>query len=336
MRIIIDELIRKLESRQPVVTGVIIRTTGSAPRSEGARMLVAEDGLTGTIGGGELEGKSITEAQEMLGNGAKYRILDFKFSNAEAALSGMVCGGRQQVLLQKVEPSSSNLDLFNSLRTRFLSGERPVLLTLINGGDQPHMQIYNPDMQLPLSLLPEVSRKAAGAGISFTCEGDGVLVFGEPLIKPKIVHFAGGGHVAQAAVQLATIVGFRVRVMDDRQEFANRKLFPFAESVEVVTDFADCLGELGPDDMVVIATRGHSHDRDVLRQALKTKAGYIGMIGSNKKRDTVYNALRKEGFTNDDFARVYSPIGLKLGGKSPGEIGLSIVAQLQQVKRGLA
>lgn len=336
MRVIIDELIRKLEDKQPVVTGAIIRSTGSAPRSEGARMLVTEDGLTGTIGGGELEGKSITEAQEMLGNGAKYRILDFKLSTAEAALSGMVCGGRQQVLLQKVEPSSGNLDFFKSLRTRFLGGERPVLLTLINGSDQPHMKIYNPDMQLPLSLRQEVSRKAGGAGIPFTCEDDDVLVFGEPLIKPKIVHFAGGGHVAQAAAKLATIVGFRVRVMDDRREFANRELFPLAESVEVVADFADCLGELGPDDMVVIVTRGHFHDRDVLRQALKTKAGYIGMIGSRKKRDATYDALREEGFTDDDFGRVHSPIGLKLGGDSPGEIGLSIVAQLQQVKSGLA
>jgi len=336
MHVIIDELIKKLEDKQPVVTGAIIRSTGSAPRSEGARMLVAADGsLTGTIGGGELEGKSISAAREMLTNGSGYRILEFKLSTAEAALSGMVCGGNQQVLLQRVEPSTGSLDFFKNLRTRFQEGDRPVMLTFVNGSDYPAMHIYSPELQLPVALRQEVARKAAGAGIPFTCVADDLLVFGEPLIKPKTVHFAGGGHVAQAAAKLAAIVGFRVRVMDDRQEFANRDLFPIAESVEVVGDFSDCLGELGPDDMVVIVTRGHFHDRDVLRQALRTEAGYIGMIGSRKKRDTTYNALRDEGFTDHDFARVHSPIGLNLGGDSPGEIGLSIVAQLQQVKSGL-
>lgn len=124
--------------------------------------------------------------------------------------------------------------------------------------------------------------------------------------------------------------------MDDRKEFANRQLFPLAESVEVIPDFSDCLGETGPDDMVVIVTRGHLHDRDVLRQALQSRAGYIGMIGSRKKRDATYDALRTEGFTDKDFQRVHCPIGLNLGGDSPGEIGLSIIAELQQFKSGLS
>ena len=104
--------------------------------------------------------------------------------------------------------------------------------------------------------------------------------------------------------------------------------------MRVLTDFSTCFNQLGADDYVIIVTRGHLHDRDVLAQALRTDAGYIGMIGSRGKRQAVYASLREAGYTDDDLARVHCPIGMAIGADTPAEIGVSIVAELIQVRAG--
>jgi xanthine dehydrogenase accessory factor len=123
--------------------------------------------------------------------------------------------------------------------------------------------------------------------------------------------------------------------MDDREEFANRERYLMAKEVRVLESFTDCIKGLGRDDYVVIVTRGHLHDRDVLAQALRTQAGYIGMIGSRAKRASVYESLMREGFTEKDLVRVHNPIGLPIGADTPEEIAVSIVAQLIQVRAGI-
>lgn len=129
---------------------------------------------------------------------------------------------------------------------------------------------------------------------------------------------------------LTTRVGFRTIVFDDREEFANRHRFSFAHDVCVCPDyqqlFSDC--DVNDDSYVVIVTRGHQHDKTVLVQALRTEAGYIGMIGSRTKRDTLFNELLTEGISRDDLKRVFSPIGLPIGAETPEEIAISIVSEL--------
>ena len=338
MRVILNQIIDYLQQGEPVAIGAIIKSTGSAPRDSGARILVRGNGqIHGTIGGGELEGKSIAAAVELLRNKQTHCLLDFNLNTAEAAKAGMVCGGRQQVLVAVLQPTPEILGLFLQLRDDFQQHRRPVLVTIIKDQDVPQHVLYhakNTAEMLPEQLAVELNRKIARASSPFTVDNGSTKLFCEPMARPKTIHFAGGGHVAQAAAQLASIIGFNVRVFDDRAEFANRQRFPLADRIEVIASFDNCLGALGPDDMVVIVTRGHFHDREVLREALKSGAGYIGMIGSKTKRDATYNALRQEGFTDTDFAKVHCPIGLDLGGDSPAEIGLSIVAQLQQVRTG--
>jgi len=125
-------------------------------------------------------------------------------------------------------------------------------------------------------------------------------------------------------------------VIDDRTEFANAKRFPLAREIRVIESFADCIGDLGGDDFLVIVTRGHLHDRDVLAQGLRTRAGYIGMIGSRRKRAAIYASLKNDGFTDADLARVHSPIGLPIAADTPEEIAVSIAAELIRVRAGMA
>ena len=128
---------------------------------------------------------------------------------------------------------------------------------------------------------------------------------------------------------MAAMVDFRVIVLDDRPDFANAERFPGVET-RVLESFARCFAGIpsGPETFVVIVTRGHAHDADVLAQALRTQAGYIGMIGSRRKRDAVYERLRGQGFSETDLARVHCPIGLEIGAETPEEIAVSINAEL--------
>jgi xanthine dehydrogenase accessory factor len=105
---------------------------------------------------------------------------------------------------------------------------------------------------------------------------------------------------------------------------------PEAEEVRVATDFDSALKGFAIDRsaFIVIVTRGHLHDKTVLMQALRTEAAYIGMIGSRRKRDHIFNALLKQGFTEADLKRVHSPIGLDIDAETPEEIALSIVAEM--------
>lgn len=337
MQYVLDSLIAVLDQGESAVIGVIIRSSGSAPRTSGARMLVRFDGtLVGTLGGGALEGGCLVKAKELLDNPATdtYAELYFDLSNTTAAAEGMVCGGEVSVLLQKVTPAL--LEDFVQLRDDFRRGGQPMLVTgLPVNGDGPQLCFLHGsgDCALVPALKNEILRKKRRAKFLMSYEEQDYFV--EPLILPGTLYLLGAGHVALATAYLASFTGFEVVVMDDRDEFANSERYPGAKEVKVLDTFTDCLPTLGADDFVVIVTRGHLHDRDVLAQALRTDAGYIGMIGSAKKRKGVYTSLIKEGFTTMDLERVYSPIGLSIGSDTPEEIGLSIVAEMVKVRAGM-
>jgi xanthine dehydrogenase accessory factor len=159
---------------------------------------------------------------------------------------------------------------------------------------------------------------------------DDVTVAVEAIRRIRTMYCFGAGHVAVPTVRLAATVGFDVVVIDDRDEFANAERFPDAARIGITDNFEHAVEGLPVDDdsFIVIVTRGHRFDREVLQQALKTNAGYIGMIGSRRKRDALYAALIKEGVTQTELARVHSPIGLAIEAETPEEIAVSIVGEM--------
>ncbi len=155
-----------------------------------------------------------------------------------------------------------------------------------------------------------------------------------PLKQHDMIYVFGAGPVSQRLVSLAATVGFRAVVLDIQAELADRERFPAAGRVVVLASFEQVLAglEIDPTCYLVIATPEHAHDKTVLIQALRTEAGYIGLLCSKPDRNALYETLVREGFTLDDLARVHSPIGLPIGSKSPEEIAVSIVAELIQVR----
>lgn len=134
--------------------------------------------------------------------------------------------------------------------------------------------------------------------------------------------------------KLARFSGFKVTVVDDRHEFANRENIPDADDL-AVRDFERSFDNLpiGKDSYIVIATRGHNHDLDAVKAALRTEAGYVGLLGSRRKKALLHQALKASGFHEADIARVIIPVGIDIGSVTPEEIAVSIMAQIIQRRR---
>lgn len=167
-------------------------------------------------------------------------------------------------------------------------------------------------------------------GIGVLCGGK-VQVFVEPIFGNPTVYVFGGGHIAVPLVQFAKALEFRVVVVDDREQFANKERFPLADEVKL-GDFEVLTRSItfGEKDCAVVITRGHEHDETVLRECfLKDRLpAYIGMIGSREKIARTYSHLKECGVSSQLLARVRAPIGLDIGARTPAEIALSIIAEI--------
>ena len=160
-------------------------------------------------------------------------------------------------------------------------------------------------------------------------------VFIEPLQPEPRLLVAGSGYVAQALARLTVPLGWRVTLLDDRTEFVRAANVPEGVTTSV-GELSELLAAQRPDPAtaIVVVTRGHRSDKDALRSALETNAGYVGMIGSPSKVRNVFRTLLREGVSREQIERVYAPIGLDLRAETPDEIALSIAAELLMWRRG--
>lgn len=167
--------------------------------------------------------------------------------------------------------------------------------------------------------------------------GGEVTVYLELFHPPSELVIVGAGHVAQPLSTLGALLGLRVRVLDDRPEFASMERFPDADQVGSF-DFSDPFAGvvLHPWSHVILVTRGHRFDYECLRRVLQHDPlpGYVGMIGSRRRVRATFEALLEEGLSRDALAQVRAPIGLDLGGETPAEIALSIAAEIVESWRG--
>src|SRR5882724_3019736 len=169
---------------------------------------------------------------------------------------------------------------------------------------------------------------------------DSIVLFERIEKEPRLV-VAGAGHVGASLARLASLVGYRVTLIDDRAEFVARELFaaPSERQINLVAAeswseaLRDAIGN-GRAVSVAIVTRGHKQDEDCLRAALSAKPGYIGMIGSKRRTNIVLDKLREEGFDQEQLKKVRAPIGLDIGAVSPGEVALAILAEIVAERRG--
>lgn len=191
---------------------------------------------------------------------------------------------------------------------------------------------------LSKSLAPYAPRiDARGrrfADVTLT-QADDRFTIGEPFSPPERLIILGAGHIALPVCEFAAKSGFEVYVCDDRPAFANTARFPLAQQV-LCDSFEHCIGSLKITsyDYVVVITRGHTHDADCLRAIFQgTQPAYLGLIGSRRRVRGLFDMLLGEGCPKAYMDRICTPIGLDIGAVTPGEIAISILAELVAYKR---
>ena len=156
----------------------------------------------------------------------------------------------------------------------------------------------------------------------------------EPLLPPDRLLVIGAGHIAVPMHEIGKILGFEVIVVDDRADFATKERFPSADEVLCIP-FGTVPAQITIDraTYLVLVTRAHEHDEEVLRQVANSRAPYIGMIGSKRRVITVYRRLLEEGVTQEQLRRIYAPVGLAINARTPQEIAVAVMAEIVSVKR---
>nr|WP_321467032.1 XdhC family protein [uncultured Desulfobulbus sp.] len=336
MKKLIQQICTTLGDAQDLVLVTISSQSGSTPRLAGAKMIILRDGrIGGTIGGGQVEALAIEEAA-LCFDGKKSLRKTFDLTNSMAANTDMICGGKMEIFLEYIAPSDTNRDVFRRLLESMHSGRRITLVCPLADGSADEPRFVVDHRGTPSSpavtdgLLSAIKQVRSSTSAATLIEHDGREYLLSYFAVAGTVYLLGAGHVSACTAEAATRVGFRVVVMDDRAEFANKERFPLADEVKVLDSFDDCFQgfEIDHDAYLVIVTRGHMHDMDVLEQALRTEAGYIGMIGSRKKRNATYKKLMDKGFKEVQLENVHCPIGLGIEADTPEEIAVSIVGEL--------
>jgi xanthine dehydrogenase accessory factor len=328
-----------LGNGEDVVMITIIDQEGSAPRTAGSKMLVRRDGtIFGTIGGGMFEAKAMQIAQDVFQSGQSM-IREFQFSGGEASGMDMICGGSAEIFVDLLRSSCpENVTTCRTVGNLTRSDQEACLVTKIDttpgGADRIKLTLLSQDSQ-PLGMpLTKEDRKTLTPLIKerhpqrITLGETHYLI--EPLHYLGTVYIFGAGHVSQKLASLASFVGFQTVVLDDRAQYANKDRFPDAGRIIVAEDMGDCIKDLpiNKNSYIVIVTRGHAYDMVVLKQALQTDAGYIGMIGSKRKRDMIYEHLHQSGVSEEALSGVHAPIGTRIDAETPEEIAVSIVGEL--------
>ena len=344
MKKLYGEMAELLEKKESFVVATLFDKAGSAPRTNGTKMVIRKDGsIGGTIGGGRLEADAINLALSVIASGQS-KIASFKLTGEDVAAMDMICGGQGDILLDYIDAAEDdNRKIYQQVAELFAKREKGWLVTSLGEGDDKQVNNrqqclvkhdgtrvgrFEGDPKFLTKLIP------GPAKISIHAKGrDNQQFVVEPIRPPAVAYIFGAGHVSQKIAPLCESVGFTTKVLDDRPEYANRDRFPEAVEIILLESF-ERLPQIEMDEngYVVIVTRGHLYDKPVLAWSLRTRAGYIGMIGSRRKRDKIFAALVGEGFARAEFERVYSPIGTDIGAETPEELAVSIVGELIKVR----
>lgn len=336
MQELLHRLCSELAAGRPAAMATVVFQAGSAPRGAGSRLLAGPGGLLGGTTGGGLAEAKVIEACADACRTQKASVLDIAMDGTLAARSEMICGGQVRVLIEPFTPENRELVHAASLAAKAAEGEGCRIVRPYLGNRTAWTLLYANGSTDGAPLNAETAKALLSAPLDEAAlvPCNETVYFCECCRPPERMIIVGGGHVSRPTAAIAGLTGFAVHVLDDRPEYANSSRFPNAV-VHVTPEYANCFEPLRvtPRDYIVIVTRGHLFDGVAAAQALRTPAGYIGMIGSTRKRQQIYAGLLEAGFTEQDLARIHAPIGLDIGAETPEEIAVSILAECIAVRR---
>lgn len=329
MRDVLADIERWRAEGKPIALATVVQTWGSAPRPAGGKMALTADGkISGSVSGGCVE-NAVVEAGAQVLKSRRPQLLHFGVSDETAWSVGLACGGTIEVF---VEPLSA--DIFEPIREA-LREERPAAVATVIRGNENLL-----GRKLALfadgKIVGSIDDAALTATRSALAEGSSRLlplgdleIFVDVLLPSPRLVIVGGVHIAIGLVSLAKTLGFRTILVDPREAFGSAKRFPHAD--QIVSAWPDrALEEIGINSSTAVAVLTHDPKLDdlALMTALQSPAFYIGALGSRRTQEKRHARLREAGLSEEALSRLYAPIGLDLGGRSPEEIALSVIAQI--------
>jgi len=324
-----------LKEDKEIALATIVSKIGPSPAGLSSKMIIKKEDFDtiGTVGGGCLEAEIVSNARDVFLTG-KPRIVKYRLDDDDP-LNWLICGGTVEIL---IEPVSKDTDEIINASVSILEKFSEGILCTIFSEESTRKFLLSKNEWIGKGPDEEISSKIEShysdvikSEKSTTIKP---FIFLDPLLTiPKLFIF-GGGHISRHLAQFSKAAGFHTTVIDDRIKFANKERFSYIDDV-ICEDFEEVFKKIRIDknSYVVIVTRGHKHDKLVLDHALQTNAFYIGMIGSKKKVITILKRLHETGYKEDNLRKVFSPIGLELGAKTPEEIAISIVSEMIKIRR---
>ena len=329
---------------------VVVRTFGSAPRPEGASLIVTADGrLAGSVSGGCVEGAAVEEIERARADGVS-RVIRYGISDQQAWDVGLACGGAIDVLVEPfvrpevlevfggpggmavVIPLPADAPGPDPRRHARGSGEAPAPSMLVAGDGSLASSTGSPEAD---AAIARAARELLDRGRSGTVEVAGRQYFVESHgVVPRLV-IVGAVQVAIPLVRFAHELGYATVVVDGRTSFATRERFPDADALMIgwPDEVAEEIG-LGSADAVAILTHDVKFDEPAIAEALRRGCRYVGAIGSRRTQAERRERLPAAGMGEADLARLRGPIGLDLGGRTPAETALAIIAEIVAERYG--
>jgi len=296
----------------------VARVRGSTPVPAGTKMLVGAEGrLIGSVGGGCVEAEVIGAAVEAQAQ-RRPALLTHHLNADLAGDLGLSCGGTVDIFVEPLLADEAYVRVLEAAA----AAEAGLVRTATEWSGARPLKTFEP------------LARAALTGAAATLTRDGRFMEERLVPAPRVFVF-GAGHVRASIARAAAAAGFRVVVIDDRSEYADASRF--ADDVAVLAaDVETALARypLTVSDAVVIATRGHRNDALILERIAISPAGYVGLLGSRRKKAVVTKGLKAAGVPAKSLQRVRVPVGLPIGAVTPEEIAVSVVAELIGWRRG--
>jgi xanthine dehydrogenase accessory factor len=331
-----------------VVQATLVSASGSSSKKIGAKMLVGASGkLLGGVTIGGCVDAQVIEAGDALIDGGGSRVLDISLDDDEAWEIGLTCGGNVEVMLQRVAPADLDDPIvvaYAAVRGALASDRAAVVATPIDGATRALVLDENgtltgtlghAELDAEARIVAEEVFRWGSRDVTITTPDGARRIFFDRFAPPTTLVIVGAGQIAMSLTVLARELGMRTIIVDGRERYATRDRFPHADSIRVGMP-SEIVATIPANKRLaaVLVSHDYKYELPVLRQLLRAPVGYLGMLGSKKRGVAVRDLLREEGFTDEELARIRTPVGLDLGGKSSPEVALAILAEIVAVRSG--
>jgi len=338
---VIDQLNHWRQKDEDLAITTVVETWGSAPRPVGSKMVTTRTGgIAGSVSAGCVEGAVIEESAEVISS-RKPRLIEFGVADDTAWSVGLACGGRIKVF---IEPGCALDSIYDKLNEDISQGIPFLTITYLDGPEDAINKklLVEPgggqigDLELPAGSEKIIDQaleylEHEKSGIIQEPGGKSLFVDVQP-IPPKLI-IIGAVHLAVPLVTIANTIGFNTILVDPREAFSSRERFPDVDRlIQKWPDEAMNGILLDKSAYIVVLTHDPKLDDPALMCALKSDARYIGALGSQRTNQKRLKRLKAAGLSEDQLSRLHAPIGLDLGGRSPDEIAISILAEIVQIR----